>query len=119
MNQLPPPDHNARNSYRFLLLKNICEGNINVLMFNARGLKSKLINLDNELALLDKLPHKIMVTEAWFDISVVLLYGVILQNYDVFRNDRNRHDVMILCDKVLNAQPVDNSIYSEFPGNCM
>ena len=39
-----------------------------------------------------------------------MLYGVILQNYDVFRNDRNRHGggVMILCDKVLNAQPVDN-----------
>ena len=51
-----------------------------------------------------------MVTETWFDISVVL-YGVILQNYDVFRNHSNRHSggVMILCDKVLNTQPVDNT----------
>ena len=40
-----------------------------------------------------------------------MLYCVILQNYDVFRNDSNRHGggVMILCDKVLSTQPVDNT----------
>ena len=66
-------------------------------MFNAGGLKSKLINLDNELALFDKLPHVIMVTETWFDVFIMLC-GVILQNNDVFRNDRNGHSggVMIL-----------------------
>ena len=62
-----------------------------------------------------------MVTETWFDDSIVLLYVVILQNYDVFRNDRNRHGggVMILYDKVLNAQPVDDTISCEFRGNFM
>ena len=51
-----------------------------------------------------------MVTETWFDVFIVL-YGVILQNYDAFCNDRNRHGggVMILRNKVLNAQPVDNT----------
>ena len=40
-----------------------------------------------------------------------MLYGVILQNYDIFRNDRTHHGggVMILCDKVLNVQPADNT----------
>ena len=67
-------------------------------MLNARGLKSKLIKQDNELALLDKSPHIIMVNETWFNISS-LLYSVISQNYDVFRKNMNCNrpfgDVMI------------------------
>ena len=59
-------------------------------MFNTKGIESKLFNLDNGLALLDKLLQIIMVTETWFDASSVL-HGVVLQNYDVFRNDRNHH----------------------------
>ena len=45
-----------------------------------------------------------MGTGTWFDVTTVL-YGVILQKYNIFRSNRNRHggDVMILCDKVLNA----------------
>ena len=86
-------------------------------MFNARGLKSKLINLNIKLVLLDKLLHIIMVTETWFDVSIVLC-GVIFQNRNVFRNDRSRHGggVMILYDKVLNAQPVDNTYTVNFAG---
>ena len=58
-----------------------------------------------------------MITETWFDVSI-LLCGVILQNYDVFRNDRNRHGdgVIIFCDKILNAQPVDNTYIVNFEG---
>ena len=56
-----------------------------------------------------------MVIETWFDVSIVL-NGVILQNYDVFHNGRNCHGggVMILCDKVLNTQPVDNTYTVNF-----
>ena len=76
---------------------------INIISFNARGLKSKILELESELAVLPNLPIIILICETWFDDTFVFS-GDIFKNYDIFHKDRNRHGgVLILSDIELNA----------------
>ena len=52
--------------------------------FNARGLKSKLVELNMELSNLSVKPHVILITETWFD-SDIIISDVIGSYYDVLR----------------------------------
>ena len=84
---------------------------INFVLFNAGGLKSKISDLEIELASLPNLPNIILICETWFDESIVLS-GNVFKNYDVLRKDRNRHGggVMILCDIHFNAVIINEFI---------
>ena len=76
-----------------------------VFYFNARGLKSKIIELDYELSFLTKLPKVVFICETWLDSSNILGTDVFLL-YDVFRKDRNKYGggVIVMCYK-FSMQP--------------
>ena len=82
---------------------------ISCILFNARGLKSKIIELDYELSLLTKLPKVVFICETWLDSSNILGTDVFLL-YDVFRKDGNKYGggVMVMCYKSFNATHLVN-----------
>ena len=77
-------------------------------MFNARGLKSKLLQLEYELQGLSFEPNVIMISETWLD-STIILGSNTFYKYDIFRKDRNKNGggVLIMCHKSLNAVKLD------------
>ena len=58
--------------------------------FNARSIKSKLVDLELELLLLNLLSSVIFAAETWLD-SDCFISGYLSIKYKILRRDRNGH----------------------------
>jgi Endonuclease-reverse transcriptase len=73
-------------------------------------MKSKIDVLEFNIACMSELPDIILVTETWFDESVILS-GYLSRVYSIMRKDRNRHGggVLLMVKSELKADLVDNN----------